>query len=96
MSEAGQTVTSVVSDARRVTPLVHYACNSTFLPAQSRSWRGRKARVVIFLALLSHFGSLAQRAPVIGSGEQNRPAGIVTRRRGHLLALGRMLEAIKR
>ncbi len=46
-------------------------------------------------ALLSRFGRLAKRAPVRGRGEQKRPVGVVNSYRGHFLALGRMLEAIK-
>jgi hypothetical protein len=46
-------------------------------------------------ALLSGLGRLAKRAPVTGRREPKRRAGSVTSGRGHFLALGRMLEAIK-
>ncbi len=45
--------------------------------------------------LLLGFGRLAERAPVRGRGEQKRPVGVVNSCRGHLLALGGMLKAIK-
>ena len=48
------------------------------------------------VAPLPRFSHLAKRAPMTSSGEQDRPAGVVARCRGQVLALGRMLEAIKR
>jgi hypothetical protein len=54
------------------------------------------ALVVVFLAPLSSLGRIAKLAPVTGRAKQKRSAGIVNSCRGQLLALGRMLEAIKR